>query len=136
MPAFTPDYLLLEIRKINSHIATIDVYRMNKQLLFQYLVFLLKDEKLAVINRKGSEDFAAQFIPEILKTMAHLPAYYAIDLIQRLKLIENQPNSIQALVTKSDRDWKRRKHWQSLFPWLIVLFTLLVCLGMYWFSRR
>jgi len=109
---------------------------MNKQLLFQYLVFLLKDEKLAVINRKGSEDFAAQFIPEILKTMAHLPAYYAIDLIQRLKLIENQPNSIQALVTKSDRDWKRRKHWQSLFPWLIVLFTLLVCLGMYWFSRR
>lgn len=109
---------------------------MNKQLLFQYLGFLLKDEKLAVVNRKGTEDFAAQFIPEILKTTAHLPAYYAIELMQRLKLIENQPNSVQALVAKADRAWKRRKQWQSMVPWLIVLFTLLVCIGMYWFSRR
>lgn len=134
--AFTPDYLLREIQKLNAHIAVIDVYRMNKQLLHQYLLFLLSDEKLAIINRKADEQFTSNFIPEMLKTVKHLPYYFAFDILERLKLISAQTASEMDAIHKFGIQLKQHKRWEQLFPWLIVLFTLLLCLAMYWFSRK
>lgn len=134
--AFTPDYLLRETEKLNAHIAEIDVYRMNKQLLHRYLLFLLSDEKLAIINRKADEQFTGQFIPEILKTVKLLPYYFAADVLERLKLISAQTATETNAIRKFGIQLKRHKRGEQLFPWLIVLFTLLLCLAMYWFSKK
>ncbi|RYZ47839.1 MAG: hypothetical protein EOP49_20200, partial [Sphingobacteriales bacterium] len=62
----TPEYLLQETDKLNAHIAVIDVYRMNKELLWRYLLFLLSDEKIAVLRLKGKPGTVSGIIDGIM----------------------------------------------------------------------
>lgn len=132
----TPAYLLQEVQKLNAHIAEIDVYRMNKELLHQYLMFLFSDEKIAIIQLKADTDTVNALVAAIMQTVAVLPHYFALAVLQRLKettaAYPYESKRIDLMINKR----RREAQWQRLFPWLALLVTLLLCLAMYLFSKK
>jgi hypothetical protein len=132
----TPEYLLQEIQKLNAHIAVIDVYRMNKELLHQYLLFMLSDEKIAVILLKSKAETTHGLVEEIIKASSALPVYFAKEVLYRLKMITvNNPDDALKVDT-SLRRLMREYTLEKLFPWLALVITLLLCVAMYFFSKK
>lgn len=131
----TPDYLHLELQKLNAHIAQIDVYRMNKQLLHQYLLFVFSDDKIGIIQLKAGDKARAGIIAEAGKAAAHLPHYYARAILERLLLIAANDEERMALRQTLTR-LAREARLQKFFPWLAVLVALLLCIAMYVFGRK
>jgi hypothetical protein len=132
----TPEYLLQEIHKLNAHIAVIDVYRMNKELLHKYLLFLLSDEKIAIILLKGNTDTVHGLVEGIIKASVALPIFFAKEVLQRLKMITVNSPDDELKVNISLKRLMREHTLEKLFPWLALAITLLLCIAMYFFSKK
>lgn len=132
----TPQYFLQEIQKLNAHIAVIDVYRMNKQLLHQYLMFLLADEKMAILQLKAEEQVLQDIIGELLKAILPLPSYYAKEILARLKVLAEGYPAEETRIDKVLNRIIREEIWQRSVPWLVLLVTLLLCITMYLFGKK
>lgn len=134
--AITPEYLLQELEKLEAHIAVIDVYRMNKQLLHEYLLFLLLDEKIAIIQMKATPAVLSSLAALFLKMETLLPAYYGKVILERLHMLTEGRAEEQQLVAAARQALLRKEHRQRYYPWLALLLTLLLCLAMYLFARK
>jgi molecular chaperone DnaJ len=132
----TPQYLQQEVQKLNAHLAEVDVYRMNKELLYRYLMFLLSDDKIGIILQKAEDNFASRFVPQILEAIAPLPHYFAKDVLLRLKAITADNEAENTLLVRAIRKRAIEEQKEKWFPWIIFLVTLLLCLAMYLFSKR
>jgi hypothetical protein len=128
--------MLQEIQKLNAHIALVDVYRMNKQLLHQYLLFMLSDEKVAIILLKGKPDTVSGIVSGILKAASTLPLYFSIEVLTRLKVIAVNSIDDTAKIDLALRRLNRERIWEKLFPWLALAITIILCMAMYLFSKK
>lgn len=132
----TPEYILNEVDKLNAHIAVIDVYRMNKELLHRYLLFMLSDEKVAILQLKGRPETISGITEGMIKATTHLPVYFAIAVLNRLATaIAAHPEEAHKAAVALRR-LKREQLWQKLFPWLTLTITILLCVAMYLFSKK
>ncbi|PSK93890.1 DnaJ-like protein [Taibaiella chishuiensis] len=132
----SPEYLLREIRKLNNHINSVDVHRMNKQLLHEYLLFFLTDEKIAIIRKQADASYLGHFIPAMLDATLHLPFYFAAPVYTRLQLVATGSAHLSELVDKARRRMAGQARRQRYLPLLMVLITLLLCIAMYLFSKK
>lgn len=132
----TPEYLLQEVHKLNNHIKEIDVYRMNKELLHQYLMFLLSDEKIAIIQLKADPDTLTALVSAFIKATAVLPHYFVPGILQRLKEITKEYPRETEKITIILKKNSREAQWQKSLPWLALLIALLICAAMYLFSKK
>jgi hypothetical protein len=114
----------------------IDVYRMNKELLHQYLLFMLSDEKIAVILLKGNTDTIHGLVEGIIKASSTLPAYFAKEVFQRLKTITINSPDEELRVNTALKRLSKQQQLEKLFPWLALAITLLICIAMYFFSKK
>ncbi len=132
----TPEYLLQEVNKLNAHIAEVDVYRMNKELLHRYLMFLLADEKIAILQRKGNPEILAGITKGLMQAVAVLPHYFSLEVLRRLQVTIAGNSDLEQQIGYVLKKLTREAQWQRLFPWLTLLITLLICAGMYLFSKK
>lgn len=132
----TPEYLLREIKKLTSHIRSVDVHRMNKQLLQEYLLLFLNDEKIAILRKHAGTTSIDNFVAEIIHAVSFLPYYFAKAVFTRLYLLCQDHEVMLYKIAAADRSMTRQARRQQYLPLLIVLITLLLCFGMYWFSKK
>jgi hypothetical protein len=132
----TPEYILQEIDKLNAHIAVVDIHRMNKELLHHYLLFMLSDEKIAIILLKGKPDVVYNIVSGILKATTHLPFYFKTEVLHRLKAITVNHPADEQKIERALQKLKQEQLWQKLFPWLALAITILLCVAMYLFSKK
>ncbi len=132
----TPEYLLREVRKLNDHIRSVDVHRMNRQLLHEYLLFLLADEKIAIIRKQGDAAYLGHFIPALLEALQHLPFYFADPVYNRLQLMAAGQPTLLSLVAGTQQRMALQARRQRYMPLLVVLITLVLCIAMYLFSKK
>lgn len=109
---------------------------MNKQLLHQYLMFLLSDEKIAIIHLKADAGTVTGIVAGIMKAAAALPHYFAADVLNRLKTITVHAPDAALQLDLAIRRLSREQKWQKLYPWLALMITLLLCMAMYFFSKK
>lgn len=131
-----PEYLLDDLYKLNAHLREIDVYRMNRELLYRYLLFMLSDEKVAIIEKRAQPPVRQGIAGEILKAMQLLPGFFALEVISRIQLILNgEDEEILKELEMVTRKVQREQRLQRYLPWLIAALTLLICVAMYLFSK-
>jgi molecular chaperone DnaJ len=131
-----PEYLLDDLYKLNAHLREIDVYRMNRELLYRYLLFMLSDEKVAIIEKRAQAPVRQGIAREILKAMQLLPGFFALEIISRIQLILNgEDEEILKELEMVTRKVQREQRLQRYLPWLISALTLLICVAMYLFSK-
>lgn len=132
----TPEFINIEIIKLKEHLATLDVYRMNKQLLHEYLLFLLSDEKLAILNLKSDENTTNAITNNIIGITELLPVYFALPVLQKLRLLAmTKPFVSDAINTQYQRRIKEQKL-QKMQPWFVVFIVITLLTTMYLYSKR
>lgn len=132
----TPEYLLREIKKLNNHIQSVDIHRMNKQLLQEYLLLFLNDEKIAVVRKQADSAYLYAFVSSVIRACEHLPYYFAQPVFARIHLLSQDYPEAQSTVTEAETRMARQARWRQYLPVLIIIITLLLCIGMYLYSKK
>lgn len=132
----TPEYLLREMKKLNNHIQSVDIHRMNKQLLQEYLLLFLNDEKIAIIRKQADASYLVAFITEVIRAVEYLPYYFAQPVFARLHLLSLDYPDVPSKITEAESRMARQARWRQYLPLLIIIITLLLCIGMYLYSKK
>lgn len=130
----TPDYINNELIKLQDYLNTLDVYRMNKQLLHEYLLFVLSDEKQAILHLKATTAHIENISNNILQITQLLPEYYALPVIDRLLLLAEQHPYIRNSIETENKKRKQAYRWQKITPWLIAGAIGIILLFMFLYS--
>jgi len=109
---------------------------MNKQLLQEYLLFLLSADKAAIIIQYSNKDTIIAIVREMIKAIKYLPAYFALPVLKKLNGIAVLNAEAAQIVALKTAGIRKEQKWQKLYPWLIILTTICILIAMYLFNKK
>lgn len=131
----TPVAVLLQALELEKHVASLDVFRMDKEGLQQYILGLLPDSTIEQLKKFNEPETLRQIIIAIIKAMNPLTQTYTGAVITQFeKLSTNDEIAIAAIATfiqKTEKGSRREKY--SLI--IILATTLILCLLIYLAGR-
>lgn len=125
----TPMWILEEAIKLNNHMATVDVYRMNHESLKHYLLELLKDEHIALLQAEAESSLKESLVDMLLQGTKGLKYVCMQPIAGRLEMIADENTSIKITAAVAAR--KREAAWAKRQPYVIALITFIIVLCMY-----
>ena len=132
----SPEWILQECVKLSKHMQGIDTYRMSHSSLRDYVLLILSDSHMAVLQQHRDTDVNHQIIIELLMATARLEFRYMPGIAERLVLLADKDVELLQLIYKHmealSKDEKRDKY----MPFIIVIITLLLCVLMYFYGIR
>ncbi len=134
--AATPAWLLNTYQQLNKELLGMDTYRISHGALQTYILMLLSDSHIAILQLEGDKATIIQIVNEIIKASQLLPLKYLDEINARLYVLtEDFDDGTQAITDNLDyRNKQSRK--EAMFPYIIIVVTLVLCVFMYWFGRR
>ncbi|WP_235903505.1 hypothetical protein [Taibaiella lutea] len=109
---------------------------MNKQLLQEYLLFLLSADKAAIIIQHSDSKTIIAIVTEMTLAIKYLPAYFALPVLEKLISVAAINDEAAQMVASKITGIKKEQKWQKAYPWLIVLITICILIAMYLFSKK
>ena len=134
--AVTPEWLHSTCLQLNKELLGMDTHRISHGALQAYILMILSDSHIAVLQLEGDKEIKNQVVNEIIKASLQLPLKYLAEINSRLYVLtENDDNATQAI---SDNQVYRNKlsRKEAMFPYIIIGVTLVLCVFMYWFGRK
>ncbi|MCB0716024.1 MAG: DnaJ domain-containing protein [Chitinophagaceae bacterium] len=131
----TPVSILKQALEVERYVATVDLYRMDKQGLVNYLTELLSDDTIQKLQSYQDPQTNTQIIQTILKTIKHLPPAFNQPIVSQLQQLagHHQPTQdVIASFTKKINKTHRREKYSIL---IILLLTVFLCLLILFASR-
>jgi molecular chaperone DnaJ len=131
----TPVSILKLSLELEQYVSRLDVYRMNKQGLSDYLNELLSDGTIKTLQEFNELGINRQIITTTLTTMKPLPLKFAGSLLLKLELLaENDEMAIRE-VKGFLRDHKRIFLWEKYKVLIIFFLTAIICLLIYFANK-
>lgn len=124
----SPHWILGEALKLQKHMATVDTYRMSHSALYDYVMLLLEDGHMAMLQN-DNEDNAA-IVQALLQSTRHLKYVYMQPLADRMALLVPAESELLSAIYKQTQKSRLQNLWERYLPLLIVLIALLLCLVM------
>ncbi|OSZ79131.1 hypothetical protein CAP35_13020 [Chitinophagaceae bacterium IBVUCB1] len=124
-PAATPQWLLQEAQRLHTHMQTIDTYRMSHTALHDYVLLLLSDSHMAILQKE--DDNNTSIVQLLLQSTRHLKHPYMQVIANRLALLVPAHNDMLIRIYQQQRRSYRHALWQQYLPIVILLITLLLC---------
>jgi curved DNA-binding protein CbpA len=131
----TPEWIRNESHRLRTHMAGIDTYRMNHAALRDYILALLSDEHLSVLQ-SASDDMRADILNNILASVARLHFGYAPETAARLKLLAAGNDAMMAGIEAWETRQAYEIRWNRYRPIIVLVATALLCVFVWWLSRR
>lgn len=131
----TPVNILLQSLELERYVSNLDVFRMNKEGLKQYILGLLPDSTIEQLKKFSEPETNREIIKAILKSMAPLPKLYTNNILSQLyKLSGDDEISNRELENfKNKVEKKARREKFSLI--IIIAVTIILCLLIYLAGR-
>jgi DnaJ-domain-containing protein 1 len=131
----TPVTILLQALELERYVSVLDVFRMDKEGLKQYILSLLADSTIEQLKKFNETEITRQINTVILKTMTPLPKLYTKDIITQLyKLSGDDVICNRELENFSEKTVKKsRREKYSLI--IIITATIILCLLIYLAGR-
>jgi curved DNA-binding protein CbpA len=133
--AITPVTILLQSLELERHVSTLDIFRMDKEGLKQYILALLTDSTIEQLKRFNETETDQAIVATVLKAMNPLPKGYTIDILTQLKKLsgndEISNRELENFNKKTERKSRREKY--SLI--IIIAATIILCLLIYLAGR-
>lgn len=130
----TPAWLLKVSKDMNTHLGAMDTYRISHRALQEYMLLILSDAHIAVLQKFDDKDKTDSIIQEVIKACKWLEFAYLEPITGRLLLLTANPvvrNEIINYYKKRDREQRL----QRMLPAIAILITALLCVLMYWFGK-
>ena len=121
--------------ELEKHVSTLDIYRMNREGLFDYINELLSAGTIEKLHQFNETDINRQIISTMLMAMKPLPVTMVNILLSRLKTLgHNDPLSLERI---QEFLWEKKKNflWSRYQVPVILILTALICVVIYLTSK-
>ncbi len=130
----TPAWLLNVCIQLNASLATMDTHRMSQSALQAYILLILEDAHISMLQLENDTSANHAFVREIIKASKKLEVQYLADIEQKLlKLAGVNKEMLDAIDLKME-ERIRKARWEKLLPWFIIVITLGLCVCMYYYG--
>jgi len=126
--AITPVTVLKQSLELEKYVSTLDIFRMDKEGLEQYILELLSNDTINKLKQFNEPDTSSQIVQITLRTINVLPPHYSKTVLSQLQVLaesnENSLRQIQSIAIKTNKKHQREKY--SLL--IIIGITIILCL--------
>jgi curved DNA-binding protein CbpA len=130
----TPVTVLKRLLELDKHIAGVDVHRMDKEGLYQYICHILADETIEKLNAFNETDINKAIVDSVLKSSRPLPFSHAKMLSLKLKKIHTDEQTMQA-ISQYIQHSRNADNWNKYKVWLLLLIVAFLCVLIYGISH-
>jgi len=135
MEANTPVSILKLSLELEKYVSSLDVHRMNKEGLYDYINELLSSNTIEKLNSYNETAITQQIINTILIAMKPLPLNFAITLSTKLEKLANGDETSLERIKSSLRQHQKSFLWKRYQIFLILVITALICLLIFFTSK-
>jgi curved DNA-binding protein CbpA len=133
--ATTPISILRSCLELEKYVSKLDVHRMNKQSLFNYINELLSNDTIEALKNFNETAINRQIINLILIAMRPLPQKFVKKLSASLQLLACSDEISLQQINDSLLQHKKKFLWEKYKIALMLLFTILICLLIYFATK-
>ena len=131
----TPKWLLNICSQLNTSLAAIDTHRMSQGALQAYILLILTDAHLGILQHYNDKEINNSIITQILKATHKLKAIYLDEIEKRLVILAaGDAEMLQAIEEHVDERMRKARQ-EKLLPYFIILITLALCMLMYYYGK-
>lgn len=130
----TPVSILKQLLELDRYVSTLDVHRMDKEGLYQYLVHLLSNDTIAMLNKFDDTHINHSIIDTALKSLGQVSYKKAQPMLAILRKIKVE-SSVDADFAAYTRHAKMAHTWNKFRTWAIISIVIVLCILIYIVSR-
>jgi curved DNA-binding protein CbpA len=131
----TPVTVLKQFIELDKYVAKLDVHRMDKEGLYQYISQILSDDTIVILNKFDEPDVNRSIVDATLKSLSYVPYKIAQPMLAKLKKIKVD-GSAEADFAAYIRHAKTAHSWNKFRTWAIICIVIVVCVLIYLVSRK
>ncbi len=132
--AVTPAWLVNICKQLNASLAVMDTHRMSQKALQAYILLILSDSHLGVLQQAEDSDSNGAIILELIKATEKLQVKYLGEIEQRLIIIAHGDSELLQAIDRHVEERVREARRDKLLPYIVGLVTLALCLFMYLYA--
>lgn len=132
----TPVSVLKQSLELNRYVSRLDVHRMDYEGLSDYIENILSDSTINTINSFNEPSVNKEIVQMMIKSGRVLPYALATPLVERLRKLKTDDPSTTEQIDQFVRRHKQAAYWEKRKVWIILLITLLICLGIFLTSKK
>ncbi len=123
----TPLSLLKQVLEIDRYVSKLDVYRMDREGLFNHLQQLFSQENISTINSFNEPSVNKEIVVFAMRISRFLTHKQVIQLSEKWKKLCNDP-AIIASIDKQIIQFRRANMWENYKPFVLILLVALICI--------
>lgn len=126
-PVITPATVLQQVLELEKYVSRLDVHRMDKQGLFEYINALTEDDVTVKLERFDEPSVKKEIVKLLVHSSRLLPSSQSQLLQNKFLRIYNDPE-ITALQTNTLRQQRKSELMERYKPFLVLVIAILICL--------
>ena len=127
--------LLKQSLELEKYVSTLDVFRMDKGGLQEYILELIPDTAIEQLHPFQEQNTIREAIQKILKASRALPPAYTTPVYDQLEKLAGTDTATLELIREQRQKTNRRYRREKYSILLILITTLLLC-GLIWLAGR
>jgi hypothetical protein len=132
--AVTPAWLVTICKQLSTSLVIMDTHRMSQKALKEYILLILSDSHLGVLQQAADTESNSMIILELINATEKLHVNYLAEIEQRLITIANGDRTLLKAIDEHIEDRVREARRDKLLPYIVGLITLALCLFMYLYA--
>lgn len=131
----TPVNLLKQALELEKYVSTLDVFRMDKGGLQEYILELITDDSIEQLHPFQEQHTIREAIQKILQSSRALPPAYTAAVYDQLEKLAGTDTAALELIG-DQRQKTERRHRREKYSLLLILITTLLLCGLIWLAGR
>lgn len=129
-----PVSLLRQFIELEKYVSTIDIHRMNKGGLYQFILAGLGDDAIEQLNALGDLSINDEISNRVISSSRELPLKLTLPLYDQLRKIKIS-HEMEDQLHQSLLQHYRSYRWAKYKVWVILFILLILCLIIVFFSK-
>jgi len=130
----TPVTVLKQALELDRYVSTLDVHRMDKEGLYDYISGVLSDDTIQKLNAFNELSINKSIVEVVLKSSHVLSFKYAKPLAERLSRINSDAITIERINKFVDHS-RHVDNWDKYKVWILLLIVAVLCISIYVISN-
>jgi len=131
----TPVTILKQALELEKYVSTLDVFRMDKEGLKEYILGLLPNSTIEQLKNFNELETNRQIIITVIKAMNPLPQAFTGTIITQLEKLSAGDEVAIALLTAFSKKTAKKTHREKYSLIIIIVATIILCL-LIWLAGR
>ena len=130
----TPTWLKGVCEELNASLAQMDTHRISQGTLRTYILMILADAHLGMLQTENDTETNRHIVRELLKASGKLEHHYLPDVLKSLHTVAGTDSHAVQLINSYSAERDRQELRERMFPYIVLGVTLALCAFMYFYA--